>query len=374
MQKVISINLNGNAYQIEEDGYDALISYLETAQRQLRDNPDRAEILADLEQAIAEKCQRFLTAHKTVVSIAEVGQIIKEMGPVDGATESGSGATAGTGGAAGGPGAATGAPRRLYRIADGAMIAGVCNGLGAYLHVDPTILRLIFVGLLFLSGGGFVIVYLVLAFVLPEANTSEERAAAYGQPFNAQELIDRAKKQYAGYKNGRAWRRDWRREQREWRRQWRTTSRTWAGGWGVPPYAPAPAAYTTRVFVGVMMPVLTLMSIGLFWLWLFAIVTLVTRQEVFGQPLPEDVPLWLGFVILIVIYQVVAWPIHMARRSSYWALGGAYHGTIAALDGLLSVVFLMLGIWLAFHYVPEVREFLQHLPDVIRSFRDSFGS
>ena len=369
MQKVISINLNGNAYQIEEHGYDALVSYLETAQRQLRDNPDRAEILADLEQAIAEKCQRFLTAHKTVVSAGEVDQIIKEMGPVDGAAGSGSGAATGTASA----GAPTGAPRRLYRIVDGAMIAGVCNGLGAYLHIDPTIVRIIFGGLLLFTGGGFVIVYLALTFILPEANTSEERAAAYGQPFNAQELIDRAKKQYAGYKNDRAWRRAWRREQREWRRQWKATRRPWAGpGWGVPPYTPAPAGYTARVFVGVMMPVLTLVSIGLFWLWLFAIVSLVTRQEVFGQPLPEDMPLWLGFVILIVVYQVVAWPIHIARRSSYWALGGAYHGTIAALDGLLSLVFLMFGIWLAFHYVPEVRELLQQLPDVIRSFRDSF--
>src|SRR6266849_5319122 len=156
MQKVVSINLNGNAYQIEESGYNALVAYLEAAQRQLRDNPDRAEILADLEQALAEKCQRYLSAHKTVVSAAEVDTIIKEMGPVDGAADTGGGATAGPSGAAGGAGATRGAPRRLYRIADGAMIAGVCNGLGAYLHIDPTILRLIFVGLLFLTGGGFV--------------------------------------------------------------------------------------------------------------------------------------------------------------------------------------------------------------------------
>src|SRR5437762_13954905 len=100
MQKVISINLNGNAYQIEEGGYGALVAYLETAQRQLRDNPDRAEILADLEQAIAEKCQRFLSAHKTVVAAAEVDQIIKEMGPVDGAADAAGGTTA-SGGATG---------------------------------------------------------------------------------------------------------------------------------------------------------------------------------------------------------------------------------------------------------------------------------
>src|SRR5438876_11571451 len=98
MQKVISINLNGNAYHIEERGYDALVAYLETAQRQLRDNPDRDEILADLEQAIAEKGQRVLSAHKTVVAAGEVDQIIRELGPVDGAADPGSAS-----GAAGAP-------------------------------------------------------------------------------------------------------------------------------------------------------------------------------------------------------------------------------------------------------------------------------
>jgi hypothetical protein len=33
MQKVISINLNGNAFQFEEDGYDALRDYLARADR-----------------------------------------------------------------------------------------------------------------------------------------------------------------------------------------------------------------------------------------------------------------------------------------------------------------------------------------------------
>ena len=44
MQKVISINLNGNAYQLDESGYDALREYLERAVHQLDGNPDRAEM------------------------------------------------------------------------------------------------------------------------------------------------------------------------------------------------------------------------------------------------------------------------------------------------------------------------------------------
>ncbi len=375
MQKVIAINLNGNAYHVEEAGYDALIAYLDTAQRQLRDNPDRDEILADLEQAIAEKCRRFLSANKTVVLAAEVDQIIREMGPVDGAADAAG--TSGASATADQPRASSaGAPRRLYRIPDGAMLAGVCNGVGAFFNVDPTIIRVIFVGLLFATGGGFAIVYVILAFVLPEATTSEERAAAYGHPFNARELIDRAKQQYGNFKSRRDRNRYWRWEHREWKRQWRRRRRDWHwNDWSAAAYAPpppsAPAGYTGRVIAGFTVPLLTLVSVALFWLWLFAIFSLVTQQEVFGRTLPDDVPLWLGIVVLVLAYQALAWPLHMARRSAYYAIGGAHHGTIAALDGLLSLGFAIFGIWLAFHYVPEIREFLESLPDVLRSLGNS---
>src|SRR4051812_24948549 len=83
MNKVITINLNGNAYQLDEAGYDALYRYLKNAGNQLKENPDQAEIIADLEQAIAEKCAAYLRANKTVVSENEVAQILKDMGPVD---------------------------------------------------------------------------------------------------------------------------------------------------------------------------------------------------------------------------------------------------------------------------------------------------
>src|SRR5215510_3350147 len=88
MQKVITINLNGNAYQLDERGYERLLAYLDHAEQELAGNPDRAEILADLEQAIADKCMRVLGAHKSVVSAAEVDAIIAEMGPVEGGTRS----------------------------------------------------------------------------------------------------------------------------------------------------------------------------------------------------------------------------------------------------------------------------------------------
>ncbi len=82
MNTVIIINLNGNAFHLEEPGFASLRAYLERAQAQLKDNPDKAEIMADLEQAIADKCAHFLQPHKNVITAAEIDEVLKEMGPV----------------------------------------------------------------------------------------------------------------------------------------------------------------------------------------------------------------------------------------------------------------------------------------------------
>lgn len=56
--------------------------------------------------------------------------------------------------------------KRLYRSNRDKMIAGVCGGLAEYLGMDPTVIRLIFLLLLFLGGNGFLI-YLIMWIVVP---------------------------------------------------------------------------------------------------------------------------------------------------------------------------------------------------------------
>lgn len=58
------------------------------------------------------------------------------------------------------------APKRLYRSRHNRMIAGICGGLGDYLSVDPTIVRLIWIIGLF-AGFGF-LAYLVAWILIPE--------------------------------------------------------------------------------------------------------------------------------------------------------------------------------------------------------------
>lgn len=56
--------------------------------------------------------------------------------------------------------------KRLTKSND-RMIWGVCGGLAEYFNVDPTIVRLLFV-LFGLAGGPGVLVYIVMAVVMPE--------------------------------------------------------------------------------------------------------------------------------------------------------------------------------------------------------------
>jgi len=56
--------------------------------------------------------------------------------------------------------------RRLTRCESDRMVAGVCSGLGRYLNIDSTIVRLIFV-LMFLLGGHGLLVYIILWIVMP---------------------------------------------------------------------------------------------------------------------------------------------------------------------------------------------------------------
>ncbi len=56
----------------------------------------------------------------------------------------------------------------LRRSRHNRMIGGVCAGLGEYLTIDPTVIRLLFLLMLLFGGPGAGIVYLAFLFVVPE--------------------------------------------------------------------------------------------------------------------------------------------------------------------------------------------------------------
>lgn len=417
MNKVIIVNLGGNAWHLEEPGYDALRAYLENAGARLAANPDRDEILSDVERSIADKFQGLISPHKSVVTAAEVTAVLGQMGPVDDGSEAGeaSGATAtasaggatsssasahaswGKGGNSGSGAAGAGAsapggsgpqtypdreyqedrtPHRLFRVKEGAMIGGVCNGIGAYLGLDATIVRLVFIVAGALTAGLVALAYLVMILVIPVAKTSAEKAAAQGEPITTREFIRRAK---AGYYEGmrdfpdrhsrREWKRKFKRDMREWKRSFRSEMKARAWHFGPPPgvCAPGGAGPTPGQYWDRTGPLMLFGLIGGLWtlLCLLALLSLVMTGAIFGWMLPVSIPLWMALIAILLLNRIVIWPLRVARHAHMAHWRGRWYGgpPIHSLtDSLFGFAVLGVVIWFADRHSPPVHHFIQQLP------------
>lgn len=392
MRPVISVSLNGRAYQLEDDAHQALASYLDGAARVLAANPDRNEILADLEQAIADKCGRFLSAHKTVIARAEIDQVIREMGPVEPGeavdptadrTSGGEGAPSADAGGESSGSAETEATaaKRLYQISDGAMISGVCKGVAVYLDADVTVIRLLFVLAAVLTGGLAILVYIAMMFLVPYANTPEEHAAARGLPFNARVLVEQAKLKaaqfadaaaYAAMRNGtpqaRAqWKAEWRRARaqwrREWRHEWRCNRAQWRQHWRAHPWAaagaapPVPPAYSpplARLICGLIWIALGLIGTLATVLFLLALFSLLITGAIFGW-MPLHLQLWIAVACLVIAYLAVISPLYGMRYALRPQLYSFIRHWYAFVDGLIGLALLLIAAWYFMHHGQDLR-------------------
>ncbi len=59
-------------------------------------------------------------------------------------------------------------PAKLKKSRVDKMIAGVCGGIADYLGWDSTIVRVIFLILVFSSVGSMVLLYFILALIMPD--------------------------------------------------------------------------------------------------------------------------------------------------------------------------------------------------------------
>jgi len=57
--------------------------------------------------------------------------------------------------------------KRLYRSERDKMISGVCGGIGDYFKIDPTLVRLGWVILIFASCGFALLAYIIAAIIVP---------------------------------------------------------------------------------------------------------------------------------------------------------------------------------------------------------------
>ena len=169
MQTVIQISLSGHSksFQLDEEAYRALQAYLDRARARLKRDPDRDEILCDLEQSIGDKLVALLQAENRVVSRKEIESILDQVGAV----------AAGNGEAAAAAGQPE-RPRRLCRIEEGKWFFGVCQGLAVYSSIAVEWVRAIFIIVSVFTGGIPIVIYLVLAFALPVVRTHDEYNAS----------------------------------------------------------------------------------------------------------------------------------------------------------------------------------------------------
>lgn len=362
MNKVTAVNLNGNAFQLEETGYDKLRAYLDSAAAALTANPDRDEILADIEQAIADKFRAALGPHKTVVATRDVERVIGEMGPVDGAGNGHAAAADSpppSAADAAAPGGAVPPPRRLYLIHEGAMVGGVCNGIAAYFGIDVSLVRVVFALTCLLYGAG-ILAYILLMFIVPSATTPEQKAAAQGLPKTAQEFIRRAKEGY--YQGMKTW--GDRRAHREWRRKFRAEMRdmgqqlkqdvkdvkhNWRRHWDAPTAAMAANSTNWLVLRTMQLVFVILLLLILFHhgthMWLYW----------------HGMPFWLAIVLLVLVFELIKLPF----RAGCWAGPIYVRHWHSPLEGLIGLFFFAFIIWLLNRNVPSFHEFLTQLPNFI---------
>ena len=82
---------------------------------------------------------------------------------------------------------------------------------------------------------------------------------------------------------------------------------------------------------------------------------------------------WL-LPILVLLFNMVAWPLHHARHASHVALGGRQrYGSVGAWDGMMGFGFWLLLGWAAYRYIPEVHQFFDNLPLVRDNLREVFA-
>jgi phage shock protein PspC (stress-responsive transcriptional regulator) len=176
MKKNFSVNIGKRLFNIDEDAYECLNSYLSRLRGYFSTEEGRDEILADIEMRIAELLELKVEAKgQGIIILDYIQEVIKEMGepgqlsdneeirPKDTTQQRTTG--------------------KLFRDPVNRKVGGVAAGLSAFFGIDPVWFRLIFVFSTLLYGSGPVI-YIILWLILPEAQTTSEKLEMQRQSVN----------------------------------------------------------------------------------------------------------------------------------------------------------------------------------------------
>jgi phage shock protein PspC (stress-responsive transcriptional regulator) len=193
MKKTFTINISGTVFHIDDDAYERLNNYITQINRHFGNDADATEIVQDIESRISELFQERVKDGNEVINVGHVDEIIRIMGMPEAFAD------------AGGEEKKAKIPRskgkKLYRDPDDRVLGGVCSGLGAFFSLDPIIIRLIFVLLVFLGAGSSIIIYLILWIVVPKASNTAQRLEMRGEEVNISNISKNIKEEIQDVKD-----------------------------------------------------------------------------------------------------------------------------------------------------------------------------
>ena len=191
MKKNFSVNIGYRLFNIDDDAYERLNTYLDTIKSGL-DAEGADEVIRDIEIRIAELLSGRINASKEVVVLSDIEFVISELGEPEqiGDYSDDNKSKQQT----------SRNERRLFRNPDDRILGGVCSGLASFFDIDSLWMRLAFVVLFFFGGSGLLI-YLVLWLVVPVAETSAEKLQMKGRKVNVNNLNDRVRKEFDQVRN-----------------------------------------------------------------------------------------------------------------------------------------------------------------------------
>lgn len=196
MKKTLTVNISGIVFHIDEDAYNVLNNYLQSIRKHFSRTRGGDEIISDIEARIAEMLKDRIGDGRQVITIDDIEEVIQVIGQPSEFGDEFSEASAGEQESYRGK-----SPKRLYRDPDGAILGGVCGGLGAYFHTDPVWFRIAFAIFGIIGIGTPLLIYVILWIVVPEAKTAAERLEMRGERVNISNIENSIREEISNLKN-----------------------------------------------------------------------------------------------------------------------------------------------------------------------------